>query len=104
MFGIFCGASLCALTEKNGGIRPIAGGCVLKRLIAKCALRLVNCKMATHLSYTQLGFEVPRATGAAAYAARCNISHLRPGQAVLKLDFKNAFNSVYREIVLQTRS
>jgi Reverse transcriptase (RNA-dependent DNA polymerase) len=99
---VFCGASLCALTKKEGGIRPIAVGCVLGWLIAKWACRLVNPKMATHLSHTELSFVVPRAIETAGHAARCYISHLRPGQTMLKLDFKNAFNSVYRDITLQT--
>lgn len=31
----FFGASLCALRKKDDGIRPIAVGCVLRRVIAK---------------------------------------------------------------------
>jgi hypothetical protein len=29
---VFCGASLCALSKKDGGIRPTAVGCTLRRL------------------------------------------------------------------------
>ena len=36
MFVLFEG-SLTALTKKDGGIRPIAVGCVFRRLAAKCA-------------------------------------------------------------------
>jgi len=31
---VFCGASLCALRKKDCGIRPIAVGCTLRRLVA----------------------------------------------------------------------
>ena len=34
---IFCGASLCALNKKDGGIRPIAVGSTLRRLVSKAA-------------------------------------------------------------------
>jgi hypothetical protein len=99
---VFCGASLCALSKKSGGICPIAVGFVLRRLIAKCACRSVNRKMVSHFSHTQLGFGTPRAAEAVAHAARCYISRLRDGQAMLKLDFTNAFNSLYRDLILQT--
>ena len=36
---VFCGASLCALNKKDGGIRPIAVGSTLRRLIAKTHAR-----------------------------------------------------------------
>jgi hypothetical protein len=39
---VFCGASLFALSKKSGGIRPIAVGCTLRRLVAKVAARLVS--------------------------------------------------------------
>jgi hypothetical protein len=32
---ILYGVSLCALSKKDGGIRPIAVGCTLRRLAAK---------------------------------------------------------------------
>ena len=32
---VFCGVSLCALSKKGGGIRPIAVGCTWRRLVAK---------------------------------------------------------------------
>ena len=38
---VFCGASLCALSKKGGGVRPIAVGCTWRRLVAKAACRAV---------------------------------------------------------------
>ena len=44
---MFCGASLCALNKKDGGIRPIITvGCSLRRLVAKTAASCVREKMA----------------------------------------------------------
>ncbi len=99
---VFCGASLCALNKKGGGIRPIAVGCTLRRVVAKTAARSVQEKMSAKMAPTQLGFGVKQGTEAAAHAARCFLLNLRPGQALLKLDFVNAFNSLSRNDILQT--
>ena len=99
---VFCGASLCALTKKDGGIRPIAVGCTLRRLVAKTASKSVQAKMATKLAPIQLGFGVKQGTEAAAHAARRFLWDMQPGQALLKLDFVNAFNAISREEILRT--
>lgn len=98
---VFCGASLCALNKKDGGIRPIAVGSTFRRLIAKAACKAVTAKMAVRFLPTQLGFGVPRATEAAAHAARRFIADLQPGHGLLKLDFSNAFNTVRREAMFE---
>jgi len=79
---------------------PTAVGCLLRRLVAKCACRYVAAVMAARLSNTQIGFGIPKATEAAAHATRCYISQMHAGQAMLKLDFTNAFNSIHRDIIL----
>jgi len=48
---VFCGAALCALNKKDFGIRPIAVGLTLRRLVAKAVLDKVAAKMAP----TQIG-------------------------------------------------
>jgi hypothetical protein len=93
---------LCALNKKDGGIRPIAVGSTLRRLVAKAACKVVMTKMAMQFLPVQLGFGVPRATEAAAHAARSYIADFQPGQGLLKLDFKNAFNTVRRDNMFQT--
>jgi hypothetical protein len=50
----------------------------------------------------QLDFGVPRATEAAAHAARSYIAGLQTRQGLLKLDFGNAFNKVCRDNMFQT--
>ena len=52
---LFFGARLIALSKKSGGIRPIAVGCVLRRLIAKCAASYSVSKMVSYFSPLQLG-------------------------------------------------
>ncbi len=83
---VFCGASLFALSKKTGGIRPIAVGCTLRRLVAKVAARLVSVQAAELFLH----------------ATRCYLKHCHsfPSNAILKLDFSNAFNSVHRDVFL----
>ena len=97
---VFCGASLCALSKKGGGVRPIAVGCTWRRLVAKAACRAVMSKVTGMLSPTQIGFGIRRAAEAAAHAARIYVASLQPGQAFLKLDFVNAFNTISRDAIL----
>ena len=89
----FYGASLTALTKKEGGIRPIAVGCTLRRLAAKVAGCRVRDKMAALLAPCQLGYGVKGGAEAAVHAARLYLKELQH-QCVLKLDFRNAFNTL----------
>ena len=98
---IFFGASLTALRKKEGGIRPIAVGCTLRRLVAKCASKSVAEEMGKMLGPLQLGFGVSRGVEAAVHAARSYVEGLSPSNAVVKLDIKNAFNSVRRDKMLE---
>ena len=59
------GATLCALTKKDGGIRLIAVSVTLRQLVAKAVCRAVMAKMAATFLPVQIGFGVPRATEAA---------------------------------------
>ena len=52
------GASLVALEKKSGGVRPIAVGCTLRRLVAKLAGNMVVEDMAGLLSPRQLGYGI----------------------------------------------
>ena len=93
---VFCGTSLCTLNRKDGGNRPIAVGYTLRRLVAKAACKAVSRKMTTRFQPVQVGFGIPRAT-----EARTFISGLRRDGGFLKLDFKNAFNTVNRLEILR---
>ena len=90
----FFGARLIALDKSGGGVRPIAVGCCLRRLMAKIACYRVMEDMSHLLSPHQLGFSVRGGIEAAIHAACCFINQLSPGEAFVKLDFCNAFNSL----------
>jgi hypothetical protein len=95
------GASLYALKKKEGGIRPIAVGSTFRRLVAKLGCRAVRERMAEYLQPHQLGFGTQRGCEAAIHATRMFAA--QPGNAdcvIIKLDVKNAFNTVERDVLL----
>ena len=97
----FFGANLTALQKKDGGVRPIAVGCTLRRLAAKVAGSKMMEEMGELLAPRQLGYGVRGGAEAAVHAARLYLLDLDPTKAVLKLDFKNAFNSIRRDKLLE---
>ncbi|KAL0860219.1 hypothetical protein ABMA27_010526 [Loxostege sticticalis] len=66
------GASLCALSKKDGGIRPIAVGSVFRRLTAKLCCRSVKEAMSSYLQPNQLGFGTALGCEAAIHSAICH--------------------------------
>ena len=98
---IFVGASLTAFNKTDGGVRPIAVGDTLRRLAAKCATQSVSARFTTIFAPSQLGFGIPGGCEAAAHATRRLINNPRNGDVFLKLDFKNAFNTIRRDHVAE---
>ena len=82
-------------------MRPIAVGCTLRRLVAKVACNLVAADMANLLAPRQLGYGVRGGSEAAVHAACCFLDNMSTDQAMLKLDFANAFNSLRRDLMLE---
>ena len=68
---VFFGVNLTALTRKCGGIRPIAVGCTLRRLVAKVAANKVRDEMSFLLAPRQLGFGVKGGAEAAVMQQEC---------------------------------
>ena len=101
---IFFGASLCALRKKDGGVRPIAIGNTLRRLISKVAVRGCAETCSNLLRPNQLGFGVRLGAEAAVHATRSFIESHCDNTVVLKIDFANAFNSIHRDKVLAAAS
>jgi Reverse transcriptase (RNA-dependent DNA polymerase) len=98
---IFFGASLTALMKKCGGIRPVAVGNIWRRLAAKIIcqrLKPISTMFAPH----QLGVNVKGGSEAGSHAARIfyNSEKSQP-TAFIKIDFRNAFNEVRRDKMLQ---
>ena len=88
------GGGLTALTKKEGGIRSIAAGCVFRRLAAKCANSFASSASADYLAPRQLGVGVKGGAEAAAHSARKFLSFPSADSVLIKIDFKNAFNTI----------
>ena len=99
---IIYGARLIALSKKDGEVRPIAVGYVLRRLTAKCANSHVIEDGSKILQPRQVGVGVACGAEAAIHATRRYISQLPSGHAFIKLDFANAFNTLRRDLLLDT--
>ena len=98
----FFGASLVALNKSSGSIRPIAVGCTLRRLVAKCPSSFVRDEMGALLASLQLGYGTPMGAEAAVHATPMYLCNIQPGQLLLKVDFPNAFNCIRRDKFLQS--
>ena len=99
-----CGASLLPCKKKDGGLRPIAVGEVLRRLTSKCAARAVLPDALQILSPLQVGVGLP--TGCEAILHSVMNVHKNPcippdQRFTLLVDFSNAFNSVDRTVMFQ---
>ena len=85
------GGKLIALNEKDGGIRPIAVGYYWRRLAAKCANLSALERVSGIFAPVQLGVGVPGGCEAAIHSTR---------RFALCMPFKNAFNCIHRDILL----
>ena len=96
----FFGATLCALTKKDGGIRPIAVGNTLRRLAAKVGARPLSHSLGSELRPVQLGYSTKGDCEAAAHSARRYLRDCNHRRVFLKVDMKNAFNCLRRDALL----
>jgi len=92
----FFGGRLLALGKKSGGIRPIAVGLTLRRLVCKCASSFGSKRMVSSFHPRQLGVGVAGGCEAAIHSARRFLQNMPSDYVVVKLDFSNAFNSLNR--------
>ena len=97
----FFGATLVALNKKDGGVRPIAVVCTIRRLAAKCIGNHVMEEMGTILAPHQLGYGTRNGDEAAVHAAHLFLQGMVEDLVVLKLDFKYAFNCIQRDKMLK---
>ena len=90
--------NLVALRKPGGGLRPIAVDSVFRRLAAKTACLCLGSELGLFFLPVQLGFGTSGGCEAAVHAARKFLSsstHSHP-LVPLKVDYRNAFNSVRR--------
>ena len=96
------GAHLVAFRKKTGGVRPIAVGEVMRRLVAKCLCESVKTSAIKSLWPLQAGCGSKLGAESAVHVARqwCERHALNQHKVALRLDFANAFNCVSREAML----
>ena len=97
------GAALVALNKKNGDIRPIAVGEIIRRLVSKCCCADMRSEAAEELAPRQVGVGVAGGGEAVTHTVSAVIHELGMAQdrVMLKVDFKNAFNLVSRQAFIR---
>ncbi|GAV00559.1 hypothetical protein RvY_11387-1 [Ramazzottius varieornatus] len=95
------GASLIALLKKTGRIRPIAVGNTLRRLAGKIVSKRVMEATGNLVRPQQLGYGTRGGAKTAVHSTRAFHSGQTGCQTLLKLDFRNAFNSAHRDRLLE---
>ena len=96
-------SNLLALHKPGGGFRPIVVGNVLRHLVGKSVVFLMGNQIAFKLRPTQFGFGMPVGCEAAVHATRRYLSQASEvlPRVLLKVDFKNAFNTFRRDCLLR---
>ena len=92
-----CGARLHGVKKKDGGLRPIAVGNILRRLVGKCVAFSLADRAAAHLSPHQLGVAVQGGCESILHAVRAAVDD----DPNMWVDQVNAFNLADRSTALQ---
>ncbi|GKD61502.1 hypothetical protein Tco_1299011, partial [Tanacetum coccineum] len=96
-------APLTPLVKPGGGIRPIAVGTVWRRLVSKVSVILIGHSLDGYLDDLQFGVGVSGGGEAILHAVNRLIEGRGDdvGLSMLLVDFKNSFNLVDREVMLE---
>ena len=94
-----CGARLHAALKRDGGLRPIAVGNLIRRLVGKCCATRLQEKAASLLSPNQLGVGVKNGCEGILHSVRKALE-ADPSLWCLRVDLINAFNLADREAAL----
>ena len=99
-----CGATLIACKKRGGGLRPIAVGEVLRRLVSKSLSTVLRQEAVQVLSPHQLGVGVKSGCEAIVHSASRILEdpNYDPNDCwTLLIDFSNAFNTIDRSSMFQ---
>ena len=95
---LFLASRLIAI-DKLPGVRPIGVGEVVRRLVGKVVLTILNQDILETTGFSQLCAAQPGGCEAPVHAVR-SLFDVSSGEAVLLVDASNAFNSLNRETAL----
>ncbi|KAL0246558.1 hypothetical protein GEMRC1_007770 [Eukaryota sp. GEM-RC1] len=93
-----CSSRLVALSKPNGGVRPIAVGETISRIFSTLCFRRVRDSSVEFFRPFQFAVGVPDGTTCAALTSDFHF-HSNEENAILNIDFKNAFNCVLRSTI-----
>ena len=96
------GAPLIALVKQGGGLRPIAIGETIRRLVSKCCCEATTEDAKIIFGSLQVGVATEGGAEASVHAARKLAKEFGedPGKIMLRVDFSNAFNMADRTEML----
>ena len=99
-----CASNLLAINKKDGGIRPIAIGDTLRRVVGKTLLHTPEVKsQLSTLQPRQCGVGVPYACEMVGMGVQAiATAHPTGNWVMLQVDMKNAFNNISRVSMLQS--
>ena len=90
-----------ALSKPNGGVRPLACGDPFRRLVGKCFCLGAKDDFAAKFAGSNFGVGTKGGVEIVAHTLRDFVAHhTGEGLAILKVDFRNAFNCVDRSSFL----
>ena len=91
-----------ALVKAGGGLRPIAIGETIRRLVSKCCCEATTEEAKVIFGPLQVGVATQGGAEASVHAVRKLAQEFGddPGKIMLKVDFSNAFNMVDRTVML----
>ena len=92
-----CGATLHAGLKKDGGIRPIAVGNILRRLTSKCIMFNISSRASGLLGPHQLGVGVRGGLEAIIHSVKYLNNNMMEDTMILQVDLTNAFNCCDRD-------
>ena len=95
-------ARLLPFRKKDNGVRPIAIGEVLRRLVAKVGFQLVLPKVKEDFPPNQVGVALKEAVPHVSFAVRCAQMGCQTDQiwGIVQIDVTNAFPTIKREEIL----
>ena len=101
----FCTSTLTALIKKKTGIRPIAGGEVIRRLVAKFIAKEAAIEAVDLFGSKQLGVAVKGGSESIVHATKTTFERMKRVKigGIFQIDFRNTFNSMKRSHLLGSK-
>jgi hypothetical protein len=94
-------ANLIALSKGADDVRPIAMGCVDRKLVSKCLSKHFREEMQLYFTPLQFGVGVQGGIETIRHYAGALLQEKGDQWAVLQVDFSNAYNSIVRKACIQ---